>query len=198
MFPNHPHHHPEPGPEHGGPGPRGHRHHGPGRPHRRGPGRGRAQRGDVRAAVLLLLAEEPMHGYQLMQAIGERTDGTWRPSPGAIYPTLSQLEDEGLVEVTREHGRKQATITDAGRAWVEENRPEDPFAAATEQNTARPDLRGLLEEVHSATRQLGRRGSDTQVTAAAEVLTTARRALYLLLADGPEAGAAPTQPTPET
>lgn len=182
-------HHPDPS---GGPHPH-HAHSGaepsPGRG-RRGGG-GRAPRGDVRSALLLLLSGEPMHGYQLMQTIADRTGGRWTPSPGAVYPALAQLEDEGLVEVTREHGRKQATITAAGRAWVEENEPADPFTAATEQNTARPDLRGLLEEVHSATRQLGRRGSDSQVAAAAEVLTAARRGLYLLLADGPEAGTDP-------
>src|SRR5689334_23381353 len=66
---------------------------------RRG-GRGRVPRGDVRTAVLLLLAEEPMHGYQLMQAVSDRTGGRWSPSPGAIYPTINQLEDEGLVEIT--------------------------------------------------------------------------------------------------
>ncbi|MGH3921940.1 MAG: PadR family transcriptional regulator, partial [Pseudonocardiaceae bacterium] len=74
--------------------------------HRRGAGRGRAQRGDVRTALLLLLAEQPMHGYQLMQAITERTAGAWRPSPGAIYPTLSQLEDEGLIDTLAQGGRK--------------------------------------------------------------------------------------------
>ena len=74
-------------------------------------GRGRAQRGDVRAAVLLLLAQEPMHGYQMMHAIKERTDGTWRVSPGAIYPTIAQLEDEGLVRTESEGGRKLAVLT---------------------------------------------------------------------------------------
>src|SRR5437588_6074187 len=60
-------------------------------PHRRG--RGRARRGDVRLALLRLLAEEPRNGYQLMQAIEERSEGFWRPSPGSVYPTLAQLED---------------------------------------------------------------------------------------------------------
>ena len=167
-----------------GPGPEGRRHGGPDTGHGRGQGR-RRHRGHVRVAVLTLLSEEPMHGYQLMQAVAERTDGAWRPSPGAVYPTLSQLEDEGLVSVTREGGRKLATITEAGRAVLADDPPEDPFAAATQQGGTRPDLRGALEEVHGATRQLGRHGSDAQVAAAAEVLATARRALYLLLADGP-------------
>ncbi|MET0787770.1 MAG: PadR family transcriptional regulator, partial [Cellulomonas sp.] len=72
-----------------------------GGPGGRGPGR-RAGRGDIRAAILLLLAEEPMHGYQLIQQIGERSGGTWRPSPGAIYPALNLLEDEGLIAITSE------------------------------------------------------------------------------------------------
>ena len=102
---------------HGGPGPRG-GHRGPGG---RGPGgRGRVPRGDVRTAVLLLLDEEPMHGYQLMQAIGDRSGGRWTPSPGAIYPALNLLEDEGLVTVTAESGRKVATLTESGRALVAE------------------------------------------------------------------------------
>ncbi|MFD7157563.1 PadR family transcriptional regulator [Kribbella sp. NPDC059898] len=157
----------------GGRGPGG----GPGR------GRGRAPRGDVRTAVLMLLTEEPMHGYQLMQAIADRSDGRWTPSPGAIYPTINQLEDEGLVTVTAEAGRKLVTLTDAGREYVE-GRNADPFAAFA---GAAPgaDLRGLLEELHSATRQVARSGSEDQRTAAAKILADARRSLYLLLADAP-------------
>ncbi|GAA0923857.1 hypothetical protein GCM10009554_02220 [Kribbella koreensis] len=153
----------------------------------RGSGRGRAPRGDVRTAVLILLGEEPMHGYQLMQAIADRSGGRWTPSPGAIYPTINQLEDEGLVTVTADAGRKLVTLTDAGRQYVEERRETsaDPFAGFA---TAEPanDLRGLLEELHSATRQVARSGSDEQRAAAAKILSEARRSLYLLLADGPK------------
>ena len=159
-----------------------------GGPRRRHGGRGRAPRGDVRAAVLLLLAEEPMHGYQLMQAIAERSGGRWTPSPGAIYPTINQLEDEGLVTVTADAGRKLVTLTDAGRAHLAERRDSspDPFAG---YSTGAPgaDLRGLLEQVHGAIRQVARNGSDPQLTAAAAILSDTRRALYLLLADGPGA-----------
>lgn len=152
----------------------------------RGPGRGRAPRGDVRTAVLILLAEEPMHGYQLMQAIADRSGGRWTPSPGAIYPTINQLEDEGLVTVTAEAGRKLVTLTDAGREYVEGRRETsiDPFVGFANAEPA-TDLRGLLEELHSATRQVVRSGSEEQRTAAAKILTDARRSLYLLLADGP-------------
>lgn len=137
----------------------------------------------------MLLAEEPMHGYQLMQAIADRSDGRWTPSPGAIYPTINQLEDEGLVTVTAEAGRKLVTLTDAGREYVE-GRNADPFAAFA---SAAPgaDLRGLLEELHSATRQVARSGSEGQRTAAAKILADARRSLYLLLADAPDAPADP-------
>src|SRR5690349_3515506 len=116
---------------HGGPG--GHGGHGPGGFGHgfggfggRGGGRrgGRGGRGDVRAAVLLLLAEEPMHGYQLIQQITERSDGVWTPSPGSVYPALSQLEDEGLVSFDRVEGRKTASLTDDGRRYVEEHRGE--------------------------------------------------------------------------
>jgi DNA-binding PadR family transcriptional regulator len=158
--------------------PRGPRHH-------RGGGRWRAQRGDVRTAVLLLLEEQPMHGYQLMQGIAERTGGAWNPSPGAVYPTINQLEDEGLVTVTADAGRKLVTLTDAGRAHLAEHRDQwgDPFAG---YENAAPglDLRLLVHELHEATRVLARTGSDEQRAAAAKILTDARRALYLLLANG--------------
>ena len=76
----------------------------------------RAGRGDIRAAILALLAEEPMHGYQIIQELAERTGGVWRPSPGSVYPTLQQLEDEELVrETASESGKRVYELTDAGR-----------------------------------------------------------------------------------
>src|SRR5215208_1704044 len=111
-----------PGTGHGRRGGRGRGDGGPwGFPGRRGP---RARRGDVRAALLVLLAEEPRNGYQLMQEIEQRSDGTWRPSPGSVYPALQQLEDEGLVRVEPGDGRKAYTLTDEGRAHVEARRDE--------------------------------------------------------------------------
>ena len=156
-------------------------------PGRRRGGRGRASRGDVRAAVLQLLAEEPMHGYQLMQAIAERSGGRWTPSPGAIYPTINQLEDEGLVTVTADSGRKLVTLTDAGREHIATRGESsaDPFAGF-EGATPGTDLRALLEQLHGAVRQVGRTGTDAQRAAAGAILGDARRALYLLLAEGPE------------
>jgi len=190
--PQNPQHHPDDlGHEHED-GPRSHRgrgpHGGPGGPGRRGPGRGRAPRGDVRAAILTLLATEPMHGYQLMQSIAERSGGRWTPSPGAVYPAISQLEDEGLVTVTAESGRKLVSLTDAGRTALSGDEVTDPFAAFA-GDPDRPDLRELLGQLHGATKQVGMTGTPAQVEGAATILRDARRAMYLLLADGPEAGA---------
>jgi DNA-binding PadR family transcriptional regulator len=160
--------------------------HGEGRP--RGQfGRGRAQRGDVRIATLLLLAEQPMHGYQIMQAMADRTGGAWRPSPGAVYPTIALLEDEGLVTTTAGGGRKLVTLTEEGRAHVQERRETwgDPFAELTGADSG-PDLRGPLHELHAAARQVAVRGDRGQAEAAAKVLADARRALYLILAEVPD------------
>src|SRR5216683_7701674 len=104
-----------------GPGPFGD--FGPGRGPR---GRGRkARRGDIRTAALLLLAEEPRNGYQIMQEVEERSDGVWRPSPGSVYPALQQLEDEGLIVAQAdESGRRSYQLTDEGRDYVEAH-PEE-------------------------------------------------------------------------
>lgn len=130
-----------------------------------------------------------MHGYQLMQTIADRTHGAWTPSPGAIYPALSLLEDEGLVEVRAEGGRKLATLTDAGAAHVAEHRDAwvtaagDPFdQASSSPGEPQVDLRSLLEEIRDATRQVARSGDQSRVRAAAELLARTRRELYLLLA----------------
>ncbi|GIJ62553.1 PadR family transcriptional regulator [Virgisporangium aurantiacum] len=157
-------------------------------------------RGDVRAAVLLLLNDGPMHGYQLMQAIADRTQGRWQPSPGAIYPTISQLEDEGLLTLLASAGRKLATLTDAGREYVADNSSSwaDPFAPFTgEEQTV--DLREGLEQLHAAARQVARTGTAAQVEAAGKVLADARRALYLLLAgEASETAGEPAEPEQET
>ena len=172
------------------PGPGGHAHRphdhrgrGRGAPGGRGRGRGRVQRGDVRTAILLVLADEAMHGYQIMQAISDRTGGAWRASPGAVYPTIAQLEDEGLVTTREEGGRRSVTLTSEGRTYVEERsaRLGDPFAEFADRPTG-PDLREPLHELQAAARQILSSGSAAQVEAAAQVLARARRSLYLILA----------------
>src|SRR5664279_4384361 len=95
-------------------------------------GRRRASRGDVRAAVLALLAEEPQHGYAVIGQLAERSGGLWRPSPGSIYPVLAQLEEEGLVTSDTTEGRKVFALSDAGRAYVAEHDDElrEPWTPA--------------------------------------------------------------------
>lgn len=159
---------------------------GPGGDLGRGRGRGgRGRRGDVRAAILLLLAETPMHGYELIQQIVTKSDGAWKPSPGSIYPALSQLEDEGLVSIDKIEGRKTANLTEAGRTYVEEHRDElgtpwDDVRSSVGGDAL--DLRGLIGLLMGAAGQVAAVGTPDQVKAAGDVLTDARRRLYGILA----------------
>ena len=153
------------------------------------PGGGsRARRGDVRTALLVLLAEEPRNGYQLMQEIEERSDGAWRPSPGSVYPTLQQLEDEGLVVTVERDGRKLLELTDLGRERLAE-RPETetaPWDAAKGEVGDGPrQLAHLVREVHLAAGQLIHAGDEAQMAQAREILANARRSLYRILAGDP-------------
>lgn len=169
-----------------GRGRHGHRMHGPsgfGGPFF-GPGR-RAGRGDIRAAILALLAEEPMHGYQIIQVISERSGGNWRPSPGSVYPTLQQLEDEGLIEpAAAESGRRAYTLTDAGRSANAEGGAPAPWEEAGENvDDDLVELRDLVHQVLAATQQVAQAGSTAQVSGAKDVLRTARKGIYRLLAE---------------
>jgi DNA-binding PadR family transcriptional regulator len=126
-----------------------------------------------------------MHGYQLMQEIATRTGGGWRPSPGAVYPTIALLEDEGYVEVTRDGSRQLVSLTDAGRTYLAENRERfgDPFTARTREGLGA--TADVLQGLVGAVKQVMRSGSPTQVAAATKLLDEARRSLYLILADDP-------------
>ncbi len=86
-----------------------------GRPHRRGPGRRFFRQGEVRLALLSLLADEPAHGYELMKRLEDRSGGMYKASAGTVYPVLQQLEDEGFVRIQEEEGKKVYHLTDAGR-----------------------------------------------------------------------------------
>jgi DNA-binding PadR family transcriptional regulator len=153
-----------------------------------GPGgrRSRARRGDVRAATLLLLEEEPRNGYQLMEEIERRSDGAWRPSPGSIYPALAQLEDEGLIQAEESAGRRSFQLTDEGRAYVDENRDAlgSPWDEAGEEVPSDfVDLRTLIAQVGMATIQVAQSGDEEQVAEAKRILGDARKSLYRILAD---------------
>ena len=158
-----------------GPGPRG-----------RGRGRGRARRGDVRLALLRLLAEEPANGYQLMQTIEERSDGNWRPSPGSVYPTLAQLEDEGLVRSVESEGQRRFEITDAGREHLE-TRSEEPAPWDIPEEGGHPrDTKRLIASVAQAAMQVAIAGDEAQRAQAIELLNETQRSLYRILATDPE------------
>lgn len=79
------------------------------------------ERGDLKFAILRLISEKPMHGYELMQALEDESGGGYKPSPGSIYPTLQMLEDEGLLSSQEDNGKKIYEITDEGKAYLEEN-----------------------------------------------------------------------------
>jgi len=149
-----------------------------------GPGR-RAGRGDIRAAILTLLAEEPMHGYQIIQVISERSGGNWTPSPGSVYPTLQQLEDEGLIEpAASETGRRVFALTEAGRAASNADGASAPWAEAVDEvDSDIVELRDLVQQVLAATRQVAQAGTTAQIKGAQDVLRTARKGIYRLLAD---------------
>lgn len=159
----------------------------------RGP---KVRRGDVRAAILDVLraageAGEPVNGYQVIQQIAQRSGDAWRPSPGSVYPTVAQLQDEGLVESDDERSRRTLRLTPAGEEYVATHRDEldavwAPFEATAREAATGPrvDLRPEIGQVMSAVWQIVTTGTDAQRRAAVDVLVDARRKLYGVLADG--------------
>ena len=165
---------------------------GPGRPPmppgpwgHRGRGRGRRGRGDVRAAILAMLAERPMHGYEMIQELEARTGGVWRPSPGSVYPTLQLLEDEGLIAGEEAEGRRRFTLTDAGRAEAErQGQGQAPWEQVTAGVApAAWNLRDAIAQTAQAAWSVGAAGTEAQQTRALEILNEARRRLYAILAE---------------
>ena len=157
----------------------------------------RMGRGDVRVAILAILAEQPMHGYQIIQQIEERSGGAWKPSPGSVYPTLQLLTDEGIVEVEEEGGRKTYSLTEAGRAeaadkpapWrSSEGETSSPTGGASSSSRHDGPGFGALSKsganLAQAAMQVGRTGTPAQVQQAIDILDDARRRLYAILAEG--------------
>jgi DNA-binding PadR family transcriptional regulator len=158
-------------------------------PRGRGRGRGRAGRGDVRAAIISLLGEEPRNGYQIIQEINERTGGLWRASSGSVYPAISQLEDEGLIEPTDGNGRKLFALTAAGREHAERNAEQlSQLWQIGEQGTRFGEFlryRELIGQLVAATRQVNEVGTAAQREEAKQILVRARQSLYKILAADP-------------
>jgi DNA-binding PadR family transcriptional regulator len=154
--------------------------------HGRGRGRGGRQRkGNVRAAVLALLAERPMHGYEMIQEIGRRTDGLWRPSPGSVYPTLQLLADEGLVASTEEAGGKKLfTLTETGQEEAAKLDGAPPWQQVNDDlDTNAAKLRTAARHLMAAMQQMAHAGTQEQQARAVEILGEARRKLYAILGE---------------
>ncbi len=174
----------------GGPGERrfreGHGHCGPRGfgPHGFGP-HGRARRGNVRAAILAVLAEQPMHGYEIMQQLESRSGGIWRPSPGSVYPTLQLLEDQALIKGEDVEGRRVFSLTDEGKAEAETITQQGSPWASPEGGPggARFKLRGGIKQLMAAVMQIGAAGSQEQIDKTLEILAEARKRIYALLAE---------------
>jgi DNA-binding PadR family transcriptional regulator len=158
---------------------------GPGGPRgRRGGGRGRGKRGDVRAAILKLLAERPMHGYEMIQEIAERSQNLWRPSPGSVYPTLQLLVDEGLIAGAESEGSKKLfELTDEGRAAAEkvETAPWDEIAEGVEPGHV--NLRAAIGQLMGAVAQSAHTATDEQQERIVDIVNNARREIYGILGE---------------
>ena len=149
-------------------------------------GRPSVRRGDVRTAILAALKDEPMHGYQVIRVLEERSGGHWRPSAGSIYPTLQQLEDEGLVRSEEVDGRRTYRLTDEGQTEAESlAATESPLVAVRlgVSDDSSPDVRRDAIELARAAMQVAKVGSPVAIGEAHRLLVAARRDLYRLLAD---------------
>lgn len=158
-----------------GPGPRGGRRGGPGR---------RGRRGDVRAAILVLLAERPMHGYEMIQEIGERSQDLWRPSPGSVYPTLQLLVDEGLIVSSETEGSKKLfELTEVGRAAAEkiQTPPWDEIADGVDPSHI--NLRSAVGQLFGAVAQSAHAATPEQQQRIIEIVNNARRDIYTVLSE---------------
>lgn len=147
----------------------------------------RARRGAVVHATLLLLSEQPRHGYEIIAELEQRSGGSWRPSPGSIYPALKRLAMKGLVEAEEgDDGKRVFSITETGRerlATMEQSQPA-PWDRFSESG---PGLRPVVQELMSLARQVGRFGTEPQRERAMEILTAAKSELYKVMAETPEA-----------
>ena len=144
----------------------------------------RARRGDVRTAVLRLLSEAPMHGYQIIQELSTRSEGAWSPSAGSVYPTLQQLADEGLVTAEETAGKKVFSLTESGVALVAETADQPaPWEDAAQSNTDTGNFREAAGKLMPALFQIGKNGTPAQIEAAVEIVNDARKKLYAILAE---------------
>jgi DNA-binding PadR family transcriptional regulator len=145
----------------------------------------RARRGDIRAAVLALLLERPMHGYEMIQELQARSGGVWRPSAGSIYPMLQLLEDEGLVAAEEIDGKRRFTLTAEGIAEAERRGTQRPpwEQVGDAANAPAGRLRDAVFQLGAAVMQVVQTGSEDQVARTLDILNDARRKIYTLLGE---------------
>ena len=159
-------------------------------------GRSRARRGALLGAILTLLDERPMHGYELITELENRSEGRWRPSPGAMYPALKKMVMHELVTAEEVDGKRQFSLTDAGRERLAEIREqrEDGVGEPWEQTGTggRGELRGTVAELIGQARQIGRFGTADQIEQARDVFDEAKRKLYAILAEAPSTAPNPS------
>src|SRR3954468_9651682 len=149
----------------------------------RGHGRHRVRRGDVRSAILALLDDRPMHGYEMIQELEERTGGRWTPSAGSIYPTLQLLEEEGLVTAEEVEGRKVYSLTETGKEAAPDRTEGGRPWEQGDEDSPRFEARKEMFKLMGAAKQVARADDEEQLKQAAEILKDARRKLYGLLAE---------------
>jgi DNA-binding PadR family transcriptional regulator len=154
----------------------------------------KARRGDVRAAILAVLAEQPMNGYQIIQEIAARSGGAWKPSPGSIYPTLQQLEDEGLVSADVDAGRRVFSLTEQGQAYVKDHpdEVEAPWQGLGEPAEDAGEVKPLSGQVAAAVWQIMAVGTSEQQAQGREALIELRRKLYAILSEDDSSGNEPS------
>ncbi len=146
---------------------------------------GRMRRGGTQAAILTLLAEEPMHGYQIIQELATRSGGAWTPGAGSVYPALEQMEAHGLITGEQQDARRVYSITDKGRELAQRSHghANAPWDEAAEASGPRVALRQSVFALLHAAQQVGRTGTDEQVAKATELVDQTRKQVYLILAE---------------
>jgi DNA-binding PadR family transcriptional regulator len=135
--------------------------------------------------VLALLAERPMHGYEMIKEVEERTEGAWTPSAGSIYPTLQMLEDEGLIAGEESDGKRRFTLTETGLAEQEEKAGEETPWDAVRAGAAPEQihLRDSVHKLHHAIGQVFHAADEEQQKRVRELLDETRRKIYAILAE---------------
>lgn len=154
-------------------------------PSRRGPSR--ARRGDIQVAILNLLTEQSMHGYQIIQEISSRSGGAWTPGAGSVYPTLQAMEDQDLVISEQTGSKRVYSLTESGKALAESSEEQAPWDQIAESSAPMLELRQAMGTLHMAVMQLEQAASEEQIAKAVLIIDGARKAIYLILAsDSPD------------